>query len=178
MCAIRDGKYHTSNNSQNEKSIVAILAIGDSRQLKFHLYSQGRKMEKVHEVEPHVFDMNHGTLFLLHPEDERPFIRSWCKQYGATFFKHSSDGIGTNENATMSLGIAFRVTCHSHEVWKKSGALVLKKEFFPNDHQEYIHGICDAMLQKYVANTKQKSSDEAKIENWWKICENKYFGRI
>ena len=119
--------------------------------------------------------MNHGTLFLLHPEDERPFIWSGRKQYGATFFKHISDGIRTNENATMSLGIAFRVTCHSHEVWKKSGALVLKKEFFPNDHQEYIYGICDAMLQEYVANTEQKCSDEAKIENWWKICDDNIF---
>ena len=46
VCYTRDGIYHTSNNSQSEKSILAILAIGDSQQLKFHLYSQGRKMKK------------------------------------------------------------------------------------------------------------------------------------
>ena len=87
------GEYDRSANSQKEKTISAILVIGDTRNLKFTLYKRrGSQMEKIPR-ENQEFNLRHGTLFLLHPEDERPFIREWCPQYGKTFFKHGSDGL-------------------------------------------------------------------------------------
>jgi hypothetical protein len=67
--------------SQAEKTGSAILVIGDTWHLNFHLYKQGvKQMSQIDEKE------EHGTLFLLHPGDERPFVR-------ASLFKHSSKGV-------------------------------------------------------------------------------------
>ena len=69
ICYTAKGQYHTSSNSQMEKTITAILVVGDTHQLRFHLYSQGNTMKKIADAE-HCFDLRHGTLLLLHPEDE------------------------------------------------------------------------------------------------------------
>ena len=71
----KDGKYDAMKNSQAKKTVTAILVVGDSCRLDFHLYKQGVKIEQVSEEEGrHYFELEHGTLFLLHPEDEQPFV--------------------------------------------------------------------------------------------------------
>ena len=131
-------------------------------------------MEKIDEEEDkHFFDLVHGTLFLLHPKDERPFICAWYAEYNKTFFKHSCNGVGKGKNGCMSLGIAMRVVCHTHEVVSDSGRLVLRKEN-QNDERN-IHRQCDTILQLYLCNPKQKEKDEEETRNNWKNINNNYF---
>lgn len=116
-------------------------------------------MKKITNVR-HSFDLKHRTLFLLHPEDEQPFICAWCAQYNKTFFKHSSDGIRRGkEQGEMSLGIAMRVACHSHEVLTDSGCLILKDEFFPEGCTcvNKSHLLSEILLQEYLADHEKKS---------------------
>jgi hypothetical protein len=171
-----DGEYEVTKNSQKKKTITAILVIGDTRHLKFTLHShRGTTMETIPEVNK-VFTLKHGTLFLLHPEDERPFMREWCTQYGKTFFKHSSDGIGNNGERNMSLGIAMRVTCYSHEVLRESGRLVLKDKFYPFGclREREKDQRSEIILQEYLAS-EQKQIDDAGILEKWMNCCSEYF---
>ncbi len=154
--------------------------IGDTRHLDFHLYKQDRK-KKMSEIEEeegrHFFDLEHGTLFLLHPKDEQPFDRAWCPQNGLTFFKHSSQGVGKGKGGNISLGIAMRVICHYNEVVFDSGRLILKDEFFPKEkqHESINHWHSETILQDYLAKREQKKSDETELMNKWKKCLEDYF---
>jgi hypothetical protein len=164
----KDGKYDAMKNSQAEKTITAILVAGDARQLDFHLYKQGAKIVKaIKEEGRHFFELEHGTLFLLHPEDERPFVRAWCPEHGPTFFKHSSKGLGKGNG--MSLGIAMRFVCQINEV-TDSGSLIMNDCIFPEKYRD-----SETMLQNYLANEDEKKSREREYMMMWKKCLEKHF---
>ena len=159
----KDGKYDAMKNSQAEKTITAILVAGDARQLDFHLYKQGAKIIKVIKEEGrHFFELEHGTLFLLHPGDERPFVRAWCPEHGPTFFKHSSKGLGKGNG--MSLGIAMRFVCQINEV-TDSGSLIMNDCIFPEKYRD-----SETMLQNYLANKDEKKSGEREFMKKWSKC--------
>ena len=110
-----------------------------------------KKMSRVAEDEGRpFFELEHGTLFLLHLEDERPFVRAWCPQHGSTFFKHSSKGLGKG-NGGMSLGIVMHFVCQYKEVVTDSGSLILRGEFFPEKYRD-----SETMLQNYLAMEEEK----------------------
>lgn len=167
----KNGKYDDLKNSQAEKTFSAILVIGDARRLDFHLYKQGvKKIVRVTEEEGrHYFELEHGTLFLLHPEDERPFVRAWCPQHGSTFFKHSSKGLGT-ENGGLSLGIVMRFVCQSKEVVTDSGSLILGDDEFSRKCRD-----SETMLQNYLAMEEEKKANEQELKKMWIKCLADHF---
>ena len=167
----KNGMYDESKNSQAEKSFSAILVIGDARRLDFHLYKQsGKKIVRVTEEEgKHYFELEHGDLVLLHPEDERPFDRAWCPQHGSTFFKHSSKGLGKG-NGGLSLGIVMRFVCQFKEVVTDSGSLILGDEFFPEKYRD-----SETILQNYLAMEEEKKANEQEFKKMWKKCLADHF---
>ena len=120
----------------------------------------------------HVIDLTHGTLFLLHPEDERPFIRRCYVNYGPTFFKHSSQGLGRGVGS-LSLGIAMHATWRSEEVHIDSGRMALKGRFAAmnsnNDNKKCV------MTNEYVKNQEGMGEDYEKLKKNWIEYLNKYF---
>jgi len=167
----KNGKYDESKNSQTEKTFSAILVIGDARRLDFHLYKQGVKnIGRVAEEEGrHYFELEHGTLFMLHPEDERPFVRAWCPQHGSTFFKHSSKGLGKG-NGGLSLGIVMRFVCQYREVVTDSGSLILGDQFFPEKYRD-----SETMLQNYLAMEEEKKANDREFKKMWTKCLADHF---
>lgn len=120
-----DGAFIDNQNSQERDTATVILVIGDSRCLEFELYQQ--KNSKQQKVTPKVgghFDLKHGSLFILHPSDEKPSVRPSLEEYSRTFFKHSCKGVKEGEGE-MSIGIAFRTTKHLVEVQSDTGCVVL-----------------------------------------------------
>jgi hypothetical protein len=81
--------------------------IGDQRRLKFELYHQAPKQEKVKPSIGGYFNLKHGSLFILNPNDEKPSIRNSLKKYGCTFYKHNCDEVKEKKGGMMSIGICF-----------------------------------------------------------------------
>jgi hypothetical protein len=115
----KDGSFDQSQNSQIQDTITAILCFGDPRQLDFSLHRQTKRhIQKVCNSKS--FKLSHGTLFVLHPQDEVPLVRKFNKKEELSFFKHSSNGV---MKGGMSLGIVFRSTRNLCEVNKKMGCV-------------------------------------------------------
>ena len=75
-----DGVFIDSQNSQELDTATVILVIGDSCCLEFELYQQTLKQQKVKPFVGGHFDLKHGSLFILHPSDEKPSVRD-CPEH-------------------------------------------------------------------------------------------------
>eukprot|EP00956_Cyclotella_meneghiniana_P010797 scaffold15105_cov36-Cyclotella_meneghiniana.AAC.2 len=167
------GKFYEKMNSQIQHTITAILVVGDPRQLTFQLYKQGRKQEVVSQDENEwsrqVFQLEHGALFILKPQDEETRIRSFFKEFGPTFFKHESSGLRHSKD-DMSLGVVLRTTAHSLEVERMSGKIVT------NNKQDSKTIECEKIMEDYlhINNAEAKMRDDNEIRDKWISCRNKY----
>ena len=137
-----DGNFLDCQNSQEEDTPTVILVIGDTRCLEFELYHQTSIQEKVKPKVRGHFNFKHGSLFILHPRDEKPTIRYSLEKYGHTFFKHSCKGVKNIENG-LSIGIAFRATKHLVEVNSENGCVVLNNnlgscQFNGSDQKQWL----------------------------------------
>jgi hypothetical protein len=197
-----EGEFLDSMNSQERDTATVILVIGDRRCLEFELYHQILKQQK---VEPKVgghFDLEHGSLFILHPSDEKPSVCESLEEYGHTFFKHNCNGVKRMEDG-MSIGIAFCSTKHLAEVQSDTGCVVLddnldmnmigtkinKKRKSNKDKEEEMKANLerDHMIECYwlgqvhpkniksKENNKRKDIDEVNIQRLWKKCSDTHF---
>lgn len=76
------GKFMAGQNCQLRESSTSILAIGDTRMLEIHrkrhrteLENDGGHVPIEHSNATKYFKFKHGTLFVLHLEDEKTIIR-------------------------------------------------------------------------------------------------------
>lgn len=70
-----DGSFLHDSNSQIENTFTALLTLGDERELHFRrqeTQGDGKKKKWVSDDGTLPFSIKHGSLFLLHPADERP----------------------------------------------------------------------------------------------------------
>mmetsp|Transcript_13933 Transcript_13933/g.28414 ORF Transcript_13933/g.28414 Transcript_13933/m.28414 type:complete len:188 (+) Transcript_13933:803-1366(+) len=76
-----------SMNSQEVNTIVAIITIGHPRVITFErvIWREG-PTDVV--VEKKYFILSHGSLFILHPLDERPALRDKNDNTTLTYWKH------------------------------------------------------------------------------------------
>ena len=116
----KDGSFDQINNSQIQDTATAVLCFGDPRHLDFTIHKvTQRKIEKI--CKSKLFHLTHGSLFLLHPNDEKPLVRPFCNKNKFSFFKHSCKGVARGQ---MSLGIVFRSVSHFCQVDKRTGCVV------------------------------------------------------
>ena len=198
-----DGVFLDSQNSQEEDTATVILVIGDTRCLEFDLYHHSSgKQEKVKPTVGGHFYFKHGSLFILHPRDEKPTIRYGLQEYGRTFFKHSCKGVKRMENG-MSIGIVFRSTKHLAEVQSNTGCIVLNNNLDMNmigietdkkmktrrkkEEERKANLERDQVIECYWSgkvhpkNIKskkekyQKEVDEANMKRLWKKCKETHF---
>jgi hypothetical protein len=162
--------------------------IGDTRCLEFELYHQTSIQEKVKPKVGGHFNFKHGSLFILHPRDEKPTIRYGLEKYGRRFFKHSCKGVKNIKNG-LSIGIAFRTTKHLAEVNSDTGCVVLNNNLDINiigigsekkmktdskkeaERKESLKR--DKAIESYWSG--QKEVDELHIKSLWKIWKEKIF---
>ena len=80
----KDGSFDQINNSQIWDTATAVLCFGDPRQLDFTIHKvTQRKIEKICKSKS--FYLTHGSLFLLHPNDEKPLVRPFCNKTNPHF---------------------------------------------------------------------------------------------
>ena len=97
----KDGSFDQINNSRIRDTATAVLCFGDPRHLDFTIHKvTQRKNEKICKSKS--FNLTHGSLFVLHPNDEKPLVRPFCSKNEPSFFKHSCKGVAKGR---MSLGI-------------------------------------------------------------------------
>ena len=74
-----NGSFIKNRNSQKENTCVAVLTVGDERTLYFKKRvavkgSRGKKKWKVTDDSHVSFSLGNNSVFLLHPEDEKPVL--------------------------------------------------------------------------------------------------------
>jgi hypothetical protein len=119
-----NGEFILSQNCQLEHSFTCVLSIGDTRSLNFQLH-RNTPMKDLKEVRHTSFQLSHGSLFVLHPSDEKPRMRDCLYSECNSFFKHGDVRFGSNKK--LSMGIAFRTSIHSFEVCKRSGKFIIPR---------------------------------------------------
>lgn len=88
----------SENNSQVPNSVVAILCYGDAKFITFEQHSGTNK--KTNNGTMYQFIQEHGSLFILHPDDE-------CLKNKPYWYKHKAELICREHGYSMSL--MFRV---------------------------------------------------------------------
>jgi hypothetical protein len=135
------------------------------------------------------FNFKHGSLFILHPRDEKPTIRYGLEKYGSRFFKHSCKGVKNIKNG-LSIGIAFRTTKHLAEVNSDTGCVVLNNTLEINiigigsekkmktDSKKEAERKESLKRDKVIIESYwsgQREVDELHIKSLWKKCKEKHF---
>ncbi len=175
------GEFMREHNCQKEGTVTAILAFGDTRQLNFILcrhkdVSRDCDASGPYRVvqEPLVFNLEHGTLFVLIPDDEKLLMRDFYSKdhHGCpTFFKHGCSGVGYG---CMSLGLVFRVSVHSREVAADTGLLKLTAAEKVKESPTFVQS--DKMLREYTKSKLMKER-EAEAKDLWRAIRFKHFGQ-
>lgn len=170
------GKFLTKENCQKEGTVTAILVFGDNRELQFFLCRHKKKLDgnnrgpHLVDPEPWVFDLKHGTLFILHPEDEMLLDRFYHVG-DRTFFRHGGHGV---DRGRLSLGLVFRVSVHSHTVFSKTGRVKLSPKKKEMGERSPTFAASDEVLKKYVSSESKKERD-SETTSLWLATEQKYF---
>ena len=103
-----DGTINQKQNSQAVNTPTVVLTVGDSRMLHFILC--GKEIKKNIHVDS--FELDHGSMFFLHPCDEIPMLRAVFTEYADlyTYYKHG--GVKHGPSDGLSVAFVFRtVNC-------------------------------------------------------------------
>ena len=154
-----DGKYNEFKNSQSFNTPTIVLCIGQSRTLKFRnccaCYSNRRSTPSSSIRE---FKLNHGDMFVLHPDDERPSMRNKKDTTINTFFQHGDVRLNSDG---FSIGLAFRSSHHIMSVRNDTGIphmpCLKYAKLLCKYHRNHFR------MQEYVADQSQKRTDDEKI---------------
>jgi hypothetical protein len=159
-----NGSFMESQNSQEENTFVCVLTIGDTRKLNMRCVRCCRRGESRDVGDPpvgpipveaqhsfHAVLLPNGSLFLLHPKDEVPFLRENFDSESFTFFQHcavysSKDG--------LSIALVFRTTSHTVSVLKNTGLASNYREFSSKDERFTQH------LLEYSSSDKRRMFEE------------------
>lgn len=174
----KTGKFMTNQNCQKKGTVTAIAAFGDTRELEFFLCrhkkpSDGKKRSPYIVVpKPWVLKLKHGTLFILHPEDEM-LLQRFYHDDDRTFFKHGCRGVSSGR---LSLGLVFRVSVHSRAVFSNTGRVVLTAEERKRGKRKPTFSAGDKVMKKYMLS-KTKTERDEQTTALWRAIERKYFKR-
>ena len=151
----KDGSFKDIQNSQKENTVTVSITIGDSRVLK-HFERIARmkgngKFDKWEVIENEWIEtiLTEGTLMVIHPHDEKPFI---INRNGVEVTSQLQHGKVNVEMGKWSGAIVFRT--------------VSKSEYYSR-HTNKIIDRCHARLINDVPdeNTRFFSKEEMKIHN-------------
>lgn len=155
----RHGEFLAAKNSQKEGTPTCVLTFGDTRILQFKLFHYQEQTNGNYRMKPYDgidnidIQLNHGSLFVLHPKDEIPLLRSVCP--GKSFFKHGNVKFGGN--GKMSIAFICRSCTHTAKVNNFTGQHFISSHDVLDDIIKHNDSI--QMLRKYNMDSSQKRSD-------------------
>ena len=174
----RDQRYNTngdfmhSQNCQLKNSLTCVFNIGDTRNLNVQLFKNA-PMEYIRDIKKTTFELNHGSLFVLHPSDEIPKKRCCLQSDYKTFFKHGDVRFGKGDK--LSIGFAFRTSIHSKEVCKETGKFILPEEIEPKHAAVYKNR--EDILLDYFKNRENVQRDENHLRILYGKISSTYFDK-
>ncbi len=169
------GEYSKKQNSQEENSPTAILCLGERRILRFRLCVVKRNMStgqpKVHtQSVVKEFTLNHGDLFLLHPLDEKPFVRKELSSPYSSYLQHGGVCMESNH---LSIGLAFRKVVHCRKVRVNTGIPALSATEYASSLLKF--GQNHLKLKKYLKkNGRKKRQDDHNVRARYQYYVNNY----
>jgi nitrite reductase/ring-hydroxylating ferredoxin subunit len=124
----RNGKFQHKSNSQKKGTVTSIITIGSSRSLFFKQF-RNKTCSDIKNGPKRLygigsdksFQLTHGSLFQLHPEDERDQFRTCLEDQFLSYFKH---GAKFRDKNGMSVAIILRSTVHVNQFRADTGKLV------------------------------------------------------
>jgi hypothetical protein len=148
------GEFNQSQNTQAPGTAVVGVNLGDSRLLKFirrYVSSNGKGWDIAErDVVVGEFLQEHGSIFLLHPEDERPKKR-W--QTHSSQFQHG----GIQVKKGLSLALIFRVVTAKAEVNTVTNRKKLEeKEMFQLENKVKFHTNQVKTVRQHHEDARQK----------------------
>ena len=153
------GRYIVNRNSQKENTCVAVLTMGDSRVLHFKKRvavegGKGKRKWKVTDDVGKSFVLGNNSLFLLHPDDEKPRLRS--KDVYLSQYVHG--GVNIDNDNDLSLAMVFRVVSVDREYNAITSKLI------PNDNDLKVgdspNSDRNQCLNMALLNFKKNNLDE------------------
>ena len=150
------GEFMTKQNSQQENSFTCILTIGDSRELEFRPYhhQKGNTGERKCTTKRYghyrkKFTLSHGSLFILHHDDEKLLSRNLYGERELCFFKHGNVMFGGEDE--LSIAFVFRVTTVSSSVSRYTGEHYMTETEYMKDREDHMDKF--EMLEKFIGDT-------------------------
>ena len=115
----------------------------------------------------HSFHLSHGSLFVMHPADERKEWRFELDDGDLTYFQHGNVIFGKDG---LSIGLVFRATSRTIKVWKETGMLALSDTQLNADmFKDHIN-----KLNRYM-NSSEKRENDDKLEELARKVIEKHF---
>ncbi len=126
VCYNTKGEYIKNKNSQVENSFTVVLSLFDDREINFFLrrvVKSGHSTSwKLCEEVIRGMKLSHGSLFILHPDDEHPFF---LDDREILYQLHHGD-ITVKKNQ-FSVAIIFR-TVNNYQLYFRDSNLMVTKE--------------------------------------------------
>lgn len=171
----KKGKFRTDKNSQKENSLTCILVIGDTRQLVFQL-KRSRNVLVAHEGAKQIRMLQHGSLFVLNPNCERPAIRALFDENNVTYWEHGQNSPSLKNRNGMSIGFAFRVCKDGCFIEADTGKLSITEEEKQSSKNNFQQN--NIILEKFMANQKVRKSAEKEIKKSYVHMRKRYQTRV
>ena len=112
-------EFSTTKNSQSANAPTIVLSVGDERIISMYETEPTKKTKMSDNFK---FKLKHGSLFILHPDDEVPACRS--EQDLLPIFKHGNVTFG-GETDNMNIAFVFRNTSKTGLFHRTTGHLLI-----------------------------------------------------
>ena len=117
-------------NTQGENTPVIVFSMGDSRKINFRKRTiiQGKNYHNLWEnVETpiHEVDLHDNSIFVLHPDDEKPIIRKVSENLSQ--FQHGNVKVKMGK---LSIGLVYRNVTHSRNYDNVTSKIVLSSNYW------------------------------------------------
>lgn len=167
------GRFLSNLNSQQQHTATFILTIGDTRKLHFKCCKFDFVDQKEADIEGshETLLLSHGSLFILHPRDEEPFLRTFFDTNVKSYYKHGNIIFG--KDGGLSIGLVFRSTDpqFARHVYRETGQLVLDNPTEASiQYCKYIK-----KLDEYLADVEHKKLDEDHFKQLYLKLKLEYF---
>ena len=166
-----------ANNSQAENTPTCVLTLGDTRHLEFRLHKNNftgdgtGTIEIQKEFARTVVPLSHGSLFYLHPDDEKALLRDYFDEVQLSFWKHGKVFFGKDG---LSIGIAFRQTTSVQECNKETGQVLELSDADRLKMKRKAGKRMVSALEKYLADTAGKAEDERRVRELYRRIKRVY----
>ena len=145
VCYDTTGTFIDSQNSQMENSLTVVLSLFDDRDVNFYLRKAIRRKGgkssswKMSNYAIHRFRLSHGNLFVLHPDDERPFH---LQSDSAMLHQIHHGNIRVNRNQ-FSVAIVFRTVSNTQLFFRDTDLMITHEStmqrFYENKNKNQSH---------------------------------------